>query len=243
MRVLVSCRVLLLCVTVSREQNSKASSPVTFCNIFSKKSSKSKCVLYVRRHLRLLKRNAVCAKLMRQSGAPNFWETRTRSAPNLSPTKLQITNGYFVDKCNCAKKKSWLGWLLVVGLLVVGGLLVVVLVVAMVRTWVVNGRSLSINRHKMHLIQVAERLGVRLPASPPPGPQRPDGRRPKNAANKCIKIPPQTRSTEMSMNESEAHPAQRAAGTVAASTQRRPPSRTAPVAPANRDINHQMYGN
>ena len=29
----------------------------------------------------------------------------------------------------------------------------------------------------------------------------------------CSKIPPQTRSTEMSMNESEAHPAQRAAGT------------------------------
>ena len=29
---------------------------------------------------------------------------------------------------------------------------------------------------------VEERLGVKLPASPPPGPQRPDGRRPKNAA-------------------------------------------------------------
>ena len=54
---------------------------------------------------------------MRQNGAPNFWETRTRGAPNLSPTKLQITNGYFVDKCNCAKKKL-VG--LVVGLFFVG---------------------------------------------------------------------------------------------------------------------------
>ena len=40
--------------------------------------------------------------------------------------------------------------------------------VVVVRTWVVNGRSLSINCHWMHLIQMAERLGVRLPASPPP---------------------------------------------------------------------------
>ena len=41
-------------------------------------------------------------------------------------------------------------------------------VMHLVRTWVVNGRSLWMNRHRMHLIQVAERLGVRLPSSPPP---------------------------------------------------------------------------
>ena len=35
---------------------------------------------------------------------------------------------------------------------------------------------------RMHRITVAEHLGVRLSVSPPPGPQRPDGRRPKNAA-------------------------------------------------------------
>ena len=45
---------------------------------------------------------------------------------------------------------------------------VVVVVVVVVRTWVLNGGSLSINRHRVHLIQVAEHPGVRLPASPPP---------------------------------------------------------------------------
>ena len=53
---------------------------------------------------------------------------------------------------------------------------------------------------QMHPIRVAERLGVRLPASPPPtsprncwpsrgttGTRRPDGRSPKNAAKCCEK--------------------------------------------------------
>ena len=34
----------------------------------------------------------------------------------------------------------------------------------------------------LHQIQVTEHLGVRLLVSPPPGPQRPDGRRAKNVA-------------------------------------------------------------
>ena len=57
-----------------------------------------------------------------------------------------------------------------------------VCVVVVVRTWVVNGRSLSMNRHRMHLIRVAEHLGVKLPASPPPGTRRPAGRSAKNAS-------------------------------------------------------------
>ena len=65
----------------------------------------------------------------------------------------------------------------------------VVVVVVVVRTWVVNGRSLSMNRHRMHLIRVAEHLGVKLPASPPPGTRRPAGRSAKNASKMRQKIP------------------------------------------------------
>ena len=44
---------------------------------------------------------------------------------------------------------------------------------------------LSSQADEVHQITVAEHLGVRLPASAPPGPRRPDGRRPKNAENFC----------------------------------------------------------
>ena len=73
--------------------------------------------------------------------------------------------------------------------------LVLVVVVVVVRPWIVNGKSVSINRYRMQLIKEAERLGVRLPAfrhprvlddeelfiiEGSPGAQRPDGRSAKN---------------------------------------------------------------
>ena len=53
--------------------------------------------------------------------------------------------------------------------MVCGGVVVVVVVVV-VRTWVVNGRSLSINRHRMHLIGWQKHLGAssRRPRQPFP---------------------------------------------------------------------------
>ena len=52
---------------------------------------------------------------------------------------------------------------------------------------------LSHTTARMHRITVAERLGVRLTVSPPPGPQRPDGRVPKNAAFLQQESPPPDR--------------------------------------------------
>ena len=54
--------------------------------------------------------------------------------------------------------------------------------VVVVRTRCYNGVFLHTTA-RWHLIGVAEHLGIRLPASPPPWAQRPEGRRPKNAAN------------------------------------------------------------
>ena len=68
-------------------------------------------------------------------------------------------------------------WCLCVGRRREGWLLLVVVV----RTRCTSNVSVD-TTVRMHLITMAEHLGVRLPVSPPPGPQRPDGRRPKNAA-------------------------------------------------------------
>ena len=61
-----------------------------------------------------------------------------------------------------------------------------------------------------HTRMLVPHWGDRTPRHP--GPQRPDGRKPKNAS-KLQQNTPQTCSTEMSTKESEAHPAKRAAGT------------------------------
>ena len=55
---------------------------------------------------------------------------------------------------------------------------------------VVVGGGVGLRRRRgLPMPSVAGRLGVRLPASPPPGPQRPRGRRPKNAAFLRRKMP------------------------------------------------------
>ena len=64
-------------------------------------------------------------------------------------------------------------------------------VVVVVRTRCHNDVFLHTSA-RMHLITVAEHMGVRLPVSTPPGPQRPDERRPKNAAFLQQKSPSQT---------------------------------------------------
>ena len=45
-------------------------------------------------------------------------------------------------------------------------MVVAVVVVVVVRTWVVNGKSLSINRYKVQQIRVAEHQGVKTPGVP-----------------------------------------------------------------------------
>ena len=67
--------------------------------------------------------------------------------------------------------------LVVVVVVVVVGCVVVVVAVV-VAVVVVRSPYESVEAAQ----RVAERLGVKLPASPPPGPQRPRGRRAKNAA-------------------------------------------------------------
>ena len=67
---------------------------------------------------------------------------------------------------------------------------------------------------RMHLIPVAEHLGVRLPVSPPPGPQRPGGRRPKNAEKNTAKKP-SSPSDEVHVEHVSRFPGANTAGTSA----------------------------